>query len=43
MVFSFLLSLYWRLEVRTIDPCGDHCLFTRLELIVNRAIEPLTN
>jgi hypothetical protein len=34
MVFSFLLSLYWRLEVRMIDPCGDHCLFTRLLCVV---------
>jgi hypothetical protein len=23
-MFSFLLSLYWRLEARTIRRCGDH-------------------
>jgi len=30
MSFSFLLSMYWRLEVRTIHRSGDLYLFTRL-------------
>jgi hypothetical protein len=42
MVFSFLLSSYRRLEVRMIALRRIIGLFTRLKLIVDWAIEPLT-